>query len=254
MIDSFRSPFRDSLLSQDEVLSVGAGLSWNPLRLGNKLLAWWDASYGVTLAGNQITSWADRKAGLVVAQPTSSARPSLGVGAFPSLVFDGNDDYLELAAHPFPIGSSPVELWGTLQQSALDTDTTVRYAMAYGGVNASTRRLGKTTRMAMNRAEVSVGDGAAAQYATALTQTFNSRHAVRAAVGATTTSLTLDGVTSAPTAVVPSTGVSRFVFGCAPASNSNYWFGRIRDGILTLPLTPDEAARLQTFIMGRRAL
>lgn len=227
---------------------------WTPLDLEGKLLAWWDASSGVALSGNQVSSWVDRKNGIAVTQTIGMSRPTWSDGAFPSLVFDGIDDYLDLAANPFPVGSSPADIWNVLQQDAPDADTTVRYSAAYGGVNALSRRLGKTTRSGINRAEITIGDGSAPQYATALTVPFNSRHVVRAAVEASFTTVTLDGGVSAPASVVPNTGAGRFVIGCAPASNSNFWLGRIRDVIVTLPLAADEATKLQAFLVPRRTI
>lgn len=240
-------------------LSTGRGIvgpftEWTPIQLGNKLLAWWDASNGVTLSGNQITSWADRKNGIIVSQPVSSARPAWGEGAFPSLVFDGNDDCLELATNPFPAAGQASEIWNTCQQDATDADTTVRYSSSYGGLNAASRRLGKTRISGISRAEATIGDGSTGQQVRELTIPFNSRHVLRMAVGTASTSLVLDGVSASPLAVAPNTGTGRFTIGCAPAANTNFWLGRIRDVIVTLPLSNDEAAQLQSFLMPRRAL
>ncbi|HTM77999.1 MAG TPA: hypothetical protein VL133_10260, partial [Devosia sp.] len=74
-------------------------ISWSPLALGASLLAWWDASQGVSLSGSQVTAWADRKSGYSVAQGTGAARPlwsATSFGGKPGLTFDGIDDLLNM--------------------------------------------------------------------------------------------------------------------------------------------------------------
>ena len=55
---------------------------------------WWDADYGVTLSGAEVTSWVDRVAGLELTQTGANRNPTwakYGLSQRSCLIFDGGD-------------------------------------------------------------------------------------------------------------------------------------------------------------------
>lgn len=157
---------------------------WSPLSLGVKLLAWWDAGYGLTLAGNQVTAWVDRKGGHSVTQGVSSSRPTWvadGFGGAPGLTFDGNDDVLSLASVPFPSSASPSEMWAVVQQDGVPADGAVRTIASYGGTTANDRRsIGRFPVTGINRGNILYGGGGANNSITNTVIDLSSRHVFRA--------------------------------------------------------------------------
>ena len=237
---------------------------WSPLKLGNKLLAWWDASYGITLSGNQVTAWADRKSGYSATQGVSSARPTWSTSAFngyPGLVFDGNDDELTatesslLAA--LPSGASPSELWAVAQQDALIGDTSTRTLVGYGDTLNTSRQLRRQVISSgtVHQLFAIVGTGGGSVSASETPADATGRKLLRGEFTATTLAFTLDGGARRISAAVPSTTASRLRIGSLtnPAAGT-FWLGKIRDVLVTLPLSADEAAKLQSFLLSRRAL
>jgi len=229
---------------------------WSPLSLGTKLLAWWDAGYGLTLAGNQVTAWADRKNGYAATQALSSARPTWaadGFGGAPGLTFDGNDDELTLANQPFPSAANASEIWGVVQQDALAADTGNRTVFSYGGGGETvSRRLYRTSG---NSAQIRVGSGSGAVSGFSPAADFAGRKLVRGVIGASSTRVDIDGSAGAAATVVPNTGTTRARIGATDgASATFFWQGKMRDVIVTSPLTTDEAAKFQAFLLLRRAL
>lgn len=55
---------------------------------------WWDADYGITLSGSEVTSWVDRIAGLELTQTGANRNPTwarYGLSTRSCLIFDGGD-------------------------------------------------------------------------------------------------------------------------------------------------------------------
>ena len=239
-------------------LTLGRG-GWSPLSLGGSLLAWWDTSHGITLSGNQVTAWADRKNGHA-AQGVGSARPSWSATSFggaPGLVFDGVDDVLSLSGQPFPGGSAGSEIWAVVQQDAQATDGAARFVVSYGGLVSNDRRaLGRFPVGGVNRPNIQYGTGSANTTVTSTVVDISGRHLLR---GRFTTSagasVSVDGGTAVNTTGTdaPATATTRVSIG-ALTSLSSYWHGKIRDVVVTTPLTINEANKLQTFLMSRRAV
>lgn len=227
-----------------------------PLLLGSSLLAWWDASHGVTLNGSTVSAWADRKNGHTVEQATAAARPAFSASGFngaPGLTFDGSDDELTLASQPFPSGANPVELWAVVQQDALVADTSNRNVIAYGGlVNTDLRTLRRRVDGGANQLAGGIGNGATIVIAPETTVDFSGRHVVRVSVGAAASQASIDGIAGAETAVVPATGTTRVRIGANTADTAaGFWHGKMRDVIVTAPLTDKQAALLLAFLMDR---
>lgn len=234
--------------------TLGKG-AWTPLALGSKLLAWWDASSGITLSGNQVTAWADRKNGYSAVQGLSSARPSWSATSFggkPGLTFDGNDDELTLASQPFPTTAGS-EVHAVIQQGALPGDANVRSFFSYGGGGANTAR--RAYRISGNTGQIQVGSGSSNVTAATASGLFSGRVYARAIYGATASSMEIDGSAGAPASITPNSGSARARIGATDAgAPSFFWQGQMRDVIVTSILTIDEAAKLQLFLLTRRAL
>jgi len=238
---------------------------WSPLDLGSKLIAWWDASHGVTLSGNQVTAWTDRKSGHSLTQATSSARPTWSATSFngaPGLTFDGSDDELTgtgaglLAA--LPSGSSPSELWGVVQQDAPGSDAGVRHLGGYGGVGALDRRILTRSQSPgpVSTGGLQFGDGSANRVAGMPdSASLQSRHVMRGVYLSTGGTYHQDGSIGNTVAATPATTASRLRIGGSTQAVANLlWQGKVRDYMVTLPLTSDEAAKLLAFLLPRRAL
>lgn len=239
--------------------------AWTPLSLGSKLLAWWDASFGISLSGNQVTAWADRKSGYSAVQTTSAKRPVYSETAFggaPGVNFDGIDDFLLLAPLPlvFPIGNDGSELWSVAQQNKLSANTTTGRIASYGGDSFSlSRYIRRSVSVGVSRAGSDYGDGTGSVRATDFNVVFEGRHLIRGVFDSVRTGVAVNAaiVGGFSSATTPATGNSRFVIG---SGNSNatapgdYWEGPLRDLLVTSPLTDDEARRLAAFLLPRRVI
>lgn len=234
--------------------------AYSPLDLGSTLLAWWDASQGVTVSGSAVTAWRDRRNGYVVAQGASANRPTWSATGFngaPGLTFDGTDDYLELASTPatFPTGSAGCEFWVVAQQSALPADTTVRHSVSYGDVVTDRRFQSRFVSGGVNRTRTGAGNGTTGVAGDETTIDLSSRHVIRSQFTATTVGSAVDSSALNTAAAVPATNLGRLRIGAAVLNPvANYWQGKIRDVIVTKPLTSDQATALRTFLLARRML
>lgn len=235
-----RSPVRHSDTAGD-ILSV----------LGSSLIAWWDASYGVGAS-----DWVDRKAGLVLTASGAPAWSATSFNGFPGIAFDGVDDYYTLASVPFPTGANPSEIWIVCSQDALPADTTSRRLFGYGGnINPTARIFQRVVTGGVNRIRANVGDGAVGQAIDNTTVDFSSRHLLRLSVGATASSLYVDGGSAINLSVVPATGTTRTRAGASLADvAAAFWSGKVRDIVVTGPLITAESVELSRFLMSRRAL
>jgi len=237
---------------------AGGGVS--PITiLGPSLLAWWTADRAdlITLSSTAVTSWKDVVADYDAAQGLSAARPLYSATSFngaPSVIFDSVDDELTLASQPFPAGASPSEIWAIVQQDALAADATVRAIAGYGGAASTARRGIERAVVASNLARATAGNGAAPVSATDIVD-FSGRHVVRGAFSAIDETIATNGGAPVSAAVVPATGASRLRIGALSNSTpGNFWNGKIRDVLVTGPLTTDQAAALLAWALPRRML
>lgn len=243
--------------------SIAVKGGWTPLQLGASLLAWWtaDRSDLLTLNGSAVTSWKDVVAGHDAVQGVSAARPiysPTSFGGVPGLTFDGVDDELtctnpaSLAA--LPSGSSPSEIWMVVQQDALGTDTGIRHALGYGGISASDRRaIVRSSVAGVSRGQVQFGDGSANFTSGIAGGAIQSRHVIRGIYASDGGTCEVDGSAGSKAAAVPATGASRLRIGGSTAGGF-FWNGKIRDSIITSPLTTDQATALRTYLLARRML
>lgn len=248
-------------------MRIGLGLGifrqprggWSPSDLSSSLLAWWDSSYGVSLSGSQVTAWADRKSGYSVTQGTAAARPlwsATSFGGQPGLTFDGTDDLLNMEGLPFMSGATPGEIWAVVQQDALVADTGARRLISIGGATLSSRYIRRFVSGGVNRIHALVGDGTSLVQSGIPAVDASSRHVVRGIFTATSVQAGVDGTLGTSAAVVPNTPATRVNIGASSSSaiGAEYWQGKIRDVIVTLPLTTAQAAQMQAFLLPRRAL
>jgi hypothetical protein len=227
--------------------------------LGTVPLAWWDASYGVTVTGAGVSSWEDRVGGYKMLQATDASRPAWSATGFngaPGLTFDGTDDHLLLASQPFPSGAEPCEVWAVVQQDALAADATSRILFSYGGTTGLVaRQVRRNVVTATNRFGIVVGNGTSVFTADAVSGEFSTRHVVRAIFGGAASDAALDGGAKVSVSAVPSTGTVRARIGATQADTpTSFWKGEMRDVLVTSLLTDDEAAVLSAALLPRRAL
>lgn len=253
------------------MVGIGLGLGLNRVKragaspitiLGAKALAWWtaDRSSLITLSGSQVTSWKDVVAGYNCIQAVSGSRPLWSATSFngaPGVTFDSADDEVTLTGVPvtFPTAAAPGEIWGILQQDALPADASTRRLFAYGGsTNNDSRYATRTVAGGVNRGGLTAGTGASTVSAAETTVNYNTRHVQRSVITGSQIRLAVDnGAMTPDVACVPSTGTTLVRIG-ASTSGIGFWNGKIRDIIVTSPLTTDEAAALLAWALPRRML
>ena len=226
-----------------------------PFGLGASLLAWWDASTGVTVTGAGVSSWVDRVGGYDLVQATDAARPTYSATGFngdPALDFNGTSHFMNLEGVPgsFPTGAAPSEIWFVGQQDALAAETGVTRPMfAYGSAGAGQRSLFRLVTGDTNRAHLNMG----ATVSDTVVD-FSSRHVVRAQFGATS-SISVDGQAETSALSTLASGTTRVRLGCnLPDTPTVFWNGKVRDLIITTALSAAQATALQTFLLARRML
>jgi len=232
---------------------------WSPVDLGASLLAWWDASEGVSLSGSQVTAWADRKSGYSVTQGTSAARPlwsATSFGGQPGLTFDGTDDLLNMESLPFMTGAVPGEIWAVIQQDALVADTAARRIISIGGSTLLSRYMRRFVSGGENRINALAGDGTSLIQSGAPAVNVSSRHVARGIFAADSVDASVDGVAGTSVAVVPATPATRVNIGASSSSafGGEFWQGKIRDVIVTEPLSEEQSTLLNAFLSERRAI
>lgn len=230
--------------------------------LSGTTLAWWNADRAdlVSLSGSNVTAWADSISGYSAAQGNSSFRPVYSATSFngsPGLTFDATDDCLEMASQPFPSGSNGSEIWAVAQQDALAADATTRVLFSFGGdSNLSQIRSQRQVSGGINRNGAAYGLGASANGAVETTITYSTRHLSRVRVTSSLCAVSTDS--SAETlsgAGTPATGTSRVRIGAsANTTAGSFWNGKIRDVLVTSPLSGDAPTYLRNFLLLRRAL
>tara|TARA_R100000365_G_C2737740_1_gene66803 strand:+ start:717 stop:1451 length:735 start_codon:yes stop_codon:yes gene_type:complete len=228
------------------------GAAWTPMDMGASLLAWWDASQGLTLSGSQATAWADRKNGYSAVQATGAAQPTAD-GTW--LTFDGTDDFLNMESQPFPSGSAGAEIWAVVQQDSPVANTTARHVAGYGAAVAAGRRaMVRAVLSGVNRANIQFGDGSGNVSVSGTAVDLSSRHVLRTRFMPTEGRVSVDGNAESIAAGIPNTGTTRVTIGGSTSLFGNHWHGKIRDVIVTGPLSTDQAALLHAFLLPRRAL
>lgn len=252
------------------MLALGLGLPTSPLygssydpiaALGSDLAGYFEARRpdSMNFNGGAASEWRCLKTGYAVQQATGAAQPAYSANGFngdPCLTFDGVDDCLLGTNHPYPIGTTPCEIWSLLSQDAPAADAVQRYAIGYGEGSAYQRTISRSQGAGpVNRARTTIGNGT-----TAVGQThsadFSSRHVVRQVLTATDVVTWIDGVAMASSAVVPDVRATRFRLGSfINTGTSNFWWGRQAAHLITAaPLSSDKAAALQAWLMDRRRL
>lgn len=238
------------------------GPLWSPLMLGASLLAWWTADTAglITLNGTAVTSWKDVVAGYDAVQGVSAARPLYSATSFngvPSVTFDGTDDELTLASQPFPSGADLSEMWAVVEQDDAAGSPVDRSFIGYGGVDfTSHRRAFRVVSTGVNRAQARTGTGGASINTLETATDFSSRHLVRVQFGTTETAVSVDDGTAETGAAVPATGTTRSRIGAssANAAAANFWLGKIRDVLITGPLSAAQVTDLNAWALPRRML
>jgi hypothetical protein len=230
--------------------------------LGSDLIAYWDVNRPDLITGLTVSSWKDIVAGYDAVQATATAQPTYSVNSFngaPGISFDGVSQQLTCTDAGFlaalPSGAAPHEIWALVQQDALSADTTERIAVAVGGSSLATgRSIGRVVPTATNRVRSRTGTGATSTNIDDTVVDFSTRHVIRLAVGATLTSLTIDGGTPETAAAVPATTNSRLRIGASSSSAvASLWQGQIAAVLFTQPLSAQKAADLQAYLLRRKA-
>jgi hypothetical protein len=235
------------------------GGPWTPKRLGPKLLAWWDAERAdlITQAAGAVSSWRDIVDAYDAAQTVGASKPVWSGTSFngrPGVTFDASDDELTLTPAPasFPTGASPGEVWVLTDQAALAADTTARTSVAYGGASATTRALRRVVSVGANLVDIVIGDGASFANIGGPVIAYSGRHVARGIIGATQSSVDLDGTAGTPAAVVPATAATRLRIGASSATSpAGFWNGTHSAILFTASLSADEATLMYAYLNRR---
>lgn len=229
------------------------------LALGADALAWWDAGSGVALAGANVTLWRDRIAGIAPAQATTTSQPLWAAADYnggPSISSDGVDDTLLLngvSLAALPTGANPIWVWIVAEQTAtIAADGGIsRTAFSYGGVaSGSDRRVRRTIASSQNRVQAYIGTGAGA-YANVIPNVdYSGKSLVLAKFGATQTDISVNNANNTSVSAIPATATSGYIALFATLG-AHFWQGKIRDILLTQPLSPAKEAIAIAFLSAR---
>lgn len=244
------------MLTRGPMLACRSGARFTPRDLGGAVLAFWDAerAESITQSGGLVSSWRDLIGNLDAAQATGSLQPAFAstLNGRPEVVFDGTDDYLEVASQPLPAAAQPCEIWLLGRQTGIAADATTRVGLSYGGdAIATQRRVGRAVVSAADVPRASIGNGTTAFNSDA-PGAFSGIHVVRSVIGAAETRTDFDGVAGTPVAVVPATGTSRIRLGAtANTVPTSFWKGGINAAFVLNPISDGQAARLLAFLKAR---
>lgn len=235
-------------------LGIGLGVTargraFSPPALGSRLLAWWDASTGITVTGAGVSGWIDRKAGLQLAQATDAARPAWSATGFngaPGLTFDGTADYLSMESQPFGSDDGNFEIWAVVQNDAAGATTGNKFAVTIGAPSASGNMVRNTNNVLRSTTGAAIAEA---------TGPFASRHVVRSIFKTGLMSISVDGAAAVTAAVDPAIGSTRTRVGSNISDTAGaFWHGEIRDVIVTQLLTAAQGAAMERFLLPRRML
>lgn len=227
--------------------------------LGPSLLAMWDAERvdTLTLSGANVVTWRDRVLGLAPTQPLGASRPIWSANSFngrPGVIFDGADDYLEGGAVGLPVAANASELWMLVDQAAPASDlTTARPALEYGGATAPTRRgLRRALDLSTSQSRAAATVNSSVNRNTAVL--FEGRKVVRVKFGASSTTVSIDGVEQSFT-VTPTTEATILRIGAIAAGSATaFWMGAINLALMTLPLSNEQALWVGNLLKQRGGL
>lgn len=227
---------------------------FNPLHLGAKLKAWWDADDHGTArmtddGAGLISMWEDR-VGAMQVTATLTARPTWTANALssePGLTFDGTADCLvSTVLTTIPTGSTAGEIWALLSQDFAAGTAGVKAVVRYGD-NSQDRALTRGVVSATNRLLIT---GTQNLFDTVID--FSGIHVVSGAWSGTTETGRIDGrATNPASAVITSlnTATTRFRIGSNVAvAASNFWSGAMRHVLVTTTLTSGEREQLEAFL------
>lgn len=232
-----------------------------PVMLGPRLLGWWDARRTdlITDAGaGAVSAWADIVGGMSLAQGSAGNRPVLTANVFgngdPGVVFDGTDDYLEIASvGSFPIGAEPCEMFVLCGNDSPVDDTATRCSFGYGNNNAQRVMFYQRSGAAQHIGRLTVGTGAASINALALTVDFIGQHVVHARIGPDYRTIALDRQQEGYTVGAVNTANTRTRMGAnANATVGQYWLGSIGEILVTPELSAGEQRGIAAYLMQRR--
>jgi hypothetical protein len=245
---------------------TGPSSNYDPITaLGTDLIEYWDASRADTVLAltdatytDAVHSWLGLVTGANLAQSTPNLKPTYSPTGFngdPCITFDGVQQYLTCTDAAFmsllPQGATPCELWVLCSQDVAATDTTTRHVVGYSASSVvNGRALARLPVSSVNRARVYTGTGAAATTATDTVTDLSDIHVIRGVIGATQTSIEVDGGTQTNATVTPVTSAPTLfrVGAIAALAASNYWQGKVAAVLLTKPLSAQKAADLHSYL------
>lgn len=232
--------------------------------LGSDLIEFWDAARGDTIGSmtdstytTAVSSWRGVLTGADLVQSTPNLKPQYlptGLSSSPCMSFNGTSQYLTCTDAAFlallPSAAVPSELWVVCSQDAAAADTTERYCAGWSGSSVITgRAISRIVTSGTNRARGRTGIGASATSASGTVVDFSGIHVVRHIVGATSSSLSVDGGTPITVSAVPATTNDRFRVGAiSAAAASNWWQGKVAFVAVTKPLSNFKAASLRAYL------
>lgn len=231
----------------------GGGAPWQPSDLGAKLRLDFNPASGLSLSGADVTSWTDTVQSFPITQASSGLKPdysATGLNGNPAVTGDGTDDYLQAAVTALPVaiptGAAECEMWALVNQPTPSGTPGTATFFNYGSTSAiNQRRLERVVASGANRAQLNVG-GTLVRNDNVV---FTGIHVLRGRVGAATSTLEVDGVSSGVgVAVVPATGTNRMAMCSLIAGTVQFSPCAIARVIVTVPLDAGEAASMLAYL------
>ena len=257
-----RSPLRSPLRP-----SLSAAVAFSPAQFGSQIAGWWDATdLNAVFSDTAMTTRASFGQGVAairdkgaggnhLTQSTGTACPLLQSGG--GVLFDGTDDFLENSdSAGLPNGTTPCEIFALVRQDALVADATARAIISYGGGSAATRRtLQRNVSSSNNRIQAIAGDNSGTGLAQYTAEAFSGVHVAHAVVGATATTIALNGGTPVSASVSVNTGSTRIRLGALTATTAaNFWNGAMGEVIVTTALSTADRTSMVSYLLAKRSL
>lgn len=255
-----------AILSLPTYILTPSAMNYDPVTaLGSDLIEYWDANRADTILAttdstyiNAVSSWLGLVNGSNLAQSTPNLKPTYdptGFGGNPCVKFDGIRQWMGCTDAALmallPKGAEPCELWALVTQDALATDATTRHVFGYADSSViNGRSIARVVVSSVNRGRAYAGTGSAATTATDGSVDLSGIHVMRGIIGATQTSIEIDGGAQTNAAVVPNSSTpTRVIVGSIPAlAASNWWQGSVAALLITKPLSTQKAADLHKYL------
>jgi hypothetical protein len=222
--------------------------AWTPAHLAVAPFAWYDTqtAASITQSGGTVSQWADLSGNARhLVQAVGAARPAYsatGLNGFPTLTFDGSDDYLLATGFAFTGTALGQFVVGGYTTGASDF---CRLVSASDGINSDHQSLASWSSVIYATGaefQVYVNSGLAG---TSLSLAADTAALLESVATGTTWQNWKNGTSTASTAVVPAFNSTTYAIGANALSASGPYLKGFVSAVLLLGYTPTTAERQQ---------